>query len=219
MPECPYDLRDYLFDELTPAQRAEVERYLERSGEAREELQRLKLTHAALLSAPDEEVPRRIAFVSDKVFEPSPAMRYWREFWSAAPRMAFGLSTVLLTVFGGLWLLQPTVTVDDAGWRVAFAEPNAPHGAVPESSQASLTQEQVRQVVLQAIAEREEQQRGVLAEMVAARQPSAAGSKADLERVRQDIQDLGDYSYLLGNKVESLSRSVQAQSDLAFAGR
>jgi len=59
----------------------------------------------------------------------------------------------------------------------------------------------------------------VLAEMAAARPQSPTVSKADLERIRQDIQDLGDFSYLLGNKVESLSRSVQAQSDLAFAGR
>jgi hypothetical protein len=74
-------------------------------------------------------------------------------------------------------------------------------------------------VVLQALAEREQQQRAVLAEMTAGRQQSPGVSKADLERIRQDIQDLGDYSYLLGNKVDSLSRSVQAQSDLAFAGR
>jgi hypothetical protein len=219
MLECPYDLRDYLFDELTPAQRSEVERYLERSVEAREELQRLKLTHAALLRVPDEETPRRIAFVSDKVFEPSPAMRYWREFWVAAPRMAFGLATVLLAVFGGLWMAQPTVTVDEAGWRVAFGATNSPVVAAPEASQAAMSPEQVRQVVLEAIAGREEQQRAALAEMIATRQQGPAVSKADLERVRQDIQDLGDYSYLLGNKVESLVRSVQGQSDLAFAGR
>jgi hypothetical protein len=219
MPECPYDLRDYLFDELTPMQRSEVERYLEKSHEAREELQRLKLTHAALLSAPDEETPRRIAFVSDKVFEPSPAMRYWREFWAAAPRTAFGLAAVVLAVFGGLWMVQPTVTADEGGWRVAFGRTNTPAGVAPGVSQASISPEQVRQVVLQAIAEREQQQGAVLAEMVAARREGPAVSKADLERIRQDIQDLGDYSYLLGNKVESLSRSVQAQSDLAFAGR
>jgi anti-sigma factor RsiW len=219
MPECPYDLRDYLFDELSPAERSEVERYLEKSGEAREELQRLRLTHAALLSAPDEETPRRIAFVSDKVFEPSPTMRYWREFWAAAPRTAFGLATVLAVVFGGLWMVQPTVTADEGGWRLAFGGSNTPAVVAPEASPAAISPEQVRQVVLQALAEREEQQRAVLAEMTAGRQQGPAVSKADLERIRQDIQDLGDYSYLLGNKVDSLSRSVQAQSDLAFAGR
>ena len=42
----------------------------------REELDRLQLTEAALFSLRDEEIPQRIAFVSDKIFEPSP-MRRW----------------------------------------------------------------------------------------------------------------------------------------------
>ena len=223
MPECPYDLRDYLFDELSPAERSEVERYLEKSGEAREELQRLRLTHAALLSAPDEETPRRIAFVSDKVFEPSSTMRYWREFWAAAPRTAFGLATVLAVIFGGLWMVQPTVTADEGGWRVAFGASNTPAVVAPETSRAAISPEQVRQIVLEALAEREQQQRAVLAEMLAARQGAPAGTSADVELVKRDVrelrQDIGDSWRLMQGSIEKLYEIVGERSTLASAGR
>jgi hypothetical protein len=47
-----------------------------------EEAERLETTFAALRAVPDEEIPQRIAFVSDKVFEP----RWWQRFpvWGLA---------------------------------------------------------------------------------------------------------------------------------------
>ena len=47
-----------------------------------EEAERLETTLAALHALPDEEIPRRIAFVSDKVFEP----KWWQRFpvWGLA---------------------------------------------------------------------------------------------------------------------------------------
>ena len=116
MSDSPYDLRDYLFGELTPEQRREVERYLKTSSEAREELEQLKTTESALLSIPDEEVPRRIAFVSDKVFEPSLSLRLWRDFWGAAPRLAFraggDLARDVCRGSGGSSLRSPWIATD-----------------------------------------------------------------------------------------------------------
>ncbi|MDX2179627.1 MAG: hypothetical protein SFV18_08555 [Bryobacteraceae bacterium] len=50
-----------------------------------EDAERLAATLTALRSLPDEEIPRRIAFVSDKVFEP----KWWQRFpaWSFASAM------------------------------------------------------------------------------------------------------------------------------------
>lgn len=45
---------------------------------------------AALRSVPYEDPPRRIAFVSDKVFEPT----WWQRFW-ATPRWGFASAAVL----------------------------------------------------------------------------------------------------------------------------
>ncbi len=126
MSAVPHDLRDYLLDELSEVQQAEVEAYLKTSPEAREELARLRLTQQALLSVPEEEIPRRIAFVSDKVFEPSRTRRWWNCFWDVAPRFGFSMAAVLLVVFAGIWMVEPTVTVDAAGWQLAFGEAPRP---------------------------------------------------------------------------------------------
>ena len=67
----PFDLRDYYLKELTDPQQRQVESHVKDCSACREELERLRLTQAALFSLRDEEIPQRIAFVSDPVFEPS----------------------------------------------------------------------------------------------------------------------------------------------------
>ena len=83
-------LRDYAFEELDTAGRAVVERHLPQCGECRAELNRLRLTTAALRVLPDVEIPQRIAFVSDKVFEPS----RWSRWFSSA-RLGFASALVM----------------------------------------------------------------------------------------------------------------------------
>ena len=73
----PYDLRDYLFDELAPAERTDVRAHLAACQSCEAELESLRLTQSALLTIRDEEIPQRIGFVSDKVFEPSPLRRWF----------------------------------------------------------------------------------------------------------------------------------------------
>src|ERR1019366_8485451 len=72
---CPsYDLKAYALGELNPNERRETEAHTAACSSCREELATFRLTLDALSTLRDEEVPRRIAFVSDKVFEP----RWWR---------------------------------------------------------------------------------------------------------------------------------------------
>lgn len=52
--------------------------------------ERAAATVAALRSQPYEEPPRRIAFVSDKVFEPT----WWQRFW-AVPKWGFASAAML----------------------------------------------------------------------------------------------------------------------------
>ena len=68
----PFDLRDYFLKELTDPQQRQVEAHVKNLPACREEMERLRMTEAALFSLRDEEIPQRIAFVSDKIFEPSP---------------------------------------------------------------------------------------------------------------------------------------------------
>lgn len=86
-----FDLKSYFLGEPDAAGRGAVEEHLKGCLSCREELDRLRLTRAALASVPDEEMPHRIAFVSDKIFEP----RGWARFWGSAPRLGFASAAML----------------------------------------------------------------------------------------------------------------------------
>jgi len=98
----PFDLKDYFFEELEGAERKQVEAHVTGCRACREELSRLRLTGTTLLSLREEEIPRRIAFVSDPVFEPSAWRRWWSGFWNTPARLGFGsaaLVSAALVVF------------------------------------------------------------------------------------------------------------------------
>ena len=65
-----YDLKAYQFGEATAVERRAIEQHVRGCAACAGELERLILTQASLMSVRDEDPPRRIAFVSDKVFEP-----------------------------------------------------------------------------------------------------------------------------------------------------
>jgi anti-sigma factor RsiW len=91
----PFDLKDYFLKELAVPQAAQVEEHIHNCPACREEFDRLRLTEAALFSLRDEEIPQRIAFVSDKIFEPSPARRWFSAFWGSAGRLGFASAAML----------------------------------------------------------------------------------------------------------------------------
>jgi len=85
------DLKAYVVGEVTRQEKGLVEDHVRGCQSCREELDRLNLTRSALATLEDEEIPRRIAFVSDRVFEP----RWWQTMWRSGPAMGFA-SAVLL---------------------------------------------------------------------------------------------------------------------------
>jgi anti-sigma factor RsiW len=91
----PFDLRDYFLKELPDPEQRQVEAHVRNCPACREELDRLRLTEAALFSLREEEIPQRIAFVSDKVFEPSRWRRWWATFWGSTARLAFASAAML----------------------------------------------------------------------------------------------------------------------------
>jgi anti-sigma factor RsiW len=92
----PFDLRDYFLQELPdPQQQSQVEAHVKTCGACREELNRLRVTEAALRCMADEEIPQRIGFVSDKVFEPSPWRRSLAAFWNSGARLGFASAAML----------------------------------------------------------------------------------------------------------------------------
>jgi anti-sigma factor RsiW len=138
---APHDLRDYLFDELSSAEKTEVEAWLATSAAGREELARLRLTNQALMSLPDEEIPQRIAFVSDKVFEPSPWARLASWLQLEGPRFALGMAAAMAVVFAGIWATEPSLRYDDQGFELAFGAdaPTPAPAPAPAAAPATLT--------------------------------------------------------------------------------
>jgi hypothetical protein len=73
-----YDWKAYAFGELDRPARIEAESHAAACASCRDELATLRLTLDTLSTLRQEEIPRRIAFVSDKVFEP----RWWQRYFS-----------------------------------------------------------------------------------------------------------------------------------------
>jgi anti-sigma factor RsiW len=88
-------LQDYAVGELAADEQPALEQHLAICGECALELDRLRVTTSALRTLPDQEIPQRIRFVSDKVFEPSPVSRFFAGFWNSAGRLGFASACVL----------------------------------------------------------------------------------------------------------------------------
>ena len=85
------DVKAWMLGEVDRREKGMYEQHLAQCQECRVELDRLRLTRTALLTLPDEEPPRRIAFVSDRVFEP----RWWQRMWQSGPAMGFASAALL----------------------------------------------------------------------------------------------------------------------------
>lgn len=85
------ELKAYMLGELAQGEKTSVADHVRACQSCRDELERLNLTQTALLALEDEEIPQRIAFVSDKVFEP----RWYETIWRSGPAMGFASAVIL----------------------------------------------------------------------------------------------------------------------------
>ncbi len=153
----PFDLRDYFLQELAnPHQRLLVEAHVKTCAACSEELDRLRIAEAALRSMADEEIPQRIAFVSDKIFEPSPWRRWLAAFWNSGARLGFA-SAAMLSASLVLLALKPapapvlsamrppvpaavTVTQTSAVPQAAVPQADVPQANIDRRIQAAVEQ-------------------------------------------------------------------------------
>ena len=153
MTSCSTDaLKDYYFGEADRSEREATAAHLAACGSCRAELERLRATHTALGAVRDEELPRRIAFVSDKVFEP----RWWQRVLAWGPQLGAvpAAALVMLALAGYAWL-RPA------------AQPVADRAAV-EARVAAEVERRVGAAVAQAVNQIESRQGARIAEAVAA---------------------------------------------------
>jgi anti-sigma factor RsiW len=145
----PFDLRDYFLKELPNPRQREVEDHVKGCQSCREELDRLQLTGAALFSLRDEEIPQRIAFVSDKVFEPSPWRRGWASFWGSSARLGFASAAMLSVALLVSALVSPLMRPAPA---IGVSDPPRALPAVAQVSDADI-QTRIDSAVAKAVAE------------------------------------------------------------------
>lgn len=162
--------------------------HIESCANCRDELERLRLTQAALLTLTEEEVPQRIAFVSDKVFEP----RWWQRIWHSAPAMGFASAA----------MLAAAILVH------AFAGPAVKVQPVPAMTAAQVEQRIQTEVSARVNAEVAQAVSKVVAdsqarEAKAARMLDAAEKRFELER-QSDIATIQDTARYWQNKMGQL---------------
>ncbi|WP_035957668.1 hypothetical protein [Bryobacter aggregatus] len=112
------DLTAYALGDATPAETEAALAALAASPELRDEFERLQYTLTALHGVREEEIPRRIAFVSDPVF----AASWWQRLLQSGPRLGFagaGLLAAAITAHG--FLMRPVPTVVQAPAPVVAA--------------------------------------------------------------------------------------------------
>ena len=152
---CSFNIKDYFFGELSPQDRRTVDLHLASCPKCQEELDALNLTQTALLMVRDEEPPSRIAFVSDKVFEP----RWYQSLWNSGPKLAFASSALLAAAIlvHGFELNRPAPPVAQTQTQ-AQAQP-----AITEAEVAS----RVNVAVQKAVTESEARQTAILRQVIA----------------------------------------------------
>ena len=85
------DWKSYALGELDARARQEAESHVAACADCQDELAGLRVTLDAMATLRDEELPRRIAFVSDKVFEP----RWYEKLTQAFLRPSFAAAAVI----------------------------------------------------------------------------------------------------------------------------
>jgi hypothetical protein len=196
----PFDLRDYFLRELPDKDRRQVEAHVRSCPSCREELDRLGLTQAALFSLRDEEIPQRVAFVSDQIFEPSPWRRGWSALWASGPRLGFASAAMLSAALMVFSLTRPAAVVQPAPQIVA---------AIPAAERMSNAEMEARidAAVARAVAASEQQQtektRALVAELESARQKlTLAAEEYDRNLKRQGTQVALNYRSSSGGEGE-----------------
>jgi anti-sigma factor RsiW len=166
------DLKAYFLGELGETDRPAADEHTKSCRHCREELERLRITWTALAALPEEEIPRRIAFVSDKVFEP----RGWARFWNSAPRLGFASAALLAAAILVHAFVRPAPVISPAPMDRAALEARIEAGVA----------DRLRPVVERALADAAARQSQTTAQFVAAAQSRFEQErKADLLAVEE----------------------------------
>jgi hypothetical protein len=177
----PFDLRDYYFEDLCESERRLTEVHVKTCAHCREELDRLRGTETALLALPNEEIPQRIGFVSDPVFEASAFRRGWEALWGSAARLGFAAAAMLSVALVVFSLTRPVPQVNAPAPAMARA--------AIEAEVSKRVNDAVGGAVAQAVAASEARQARQTQELLAASdRRHALETQAMMVRVQEYLE-------------------------------
>ncbi len=188
---CPFDLKEYALGECPREESHRVEAHVAECDACREELARLQLTQATLAALRDEEIPRRIAFVSDKVFEP----HWYQRLWNSGPRLAFLAASLLACAIFVHAFVGPART--PAAPQLATFTANEIAERVQREVSARLDGA-VQTAVAKAVAASEERQQRKTAELL-----QAADRRYELDR-RATLEAVREQTAILQKQVNNM---------------
>jgi anti-sigma factor RsiW len=180
------DLKDLFFGELSAEQRRAVEQHIATCAGCRDELNTLAATRGALLSVREEEPPRRIAFVSDKVFEP----RWWQKIWKSGPQLGFVSSCVLALAIVAHAFYTPASPVSPAIAPIV--------GQIDQGAVETAVAKRLDAAIHKAVAESEERQSARLLDFV----------NTKLRRSDRQYELIVDYIERMDKRVASYRRTA-----------
>jgi len=185
----PFDLRDYFLKELPESEQRQVEAHVRNCQPCFEELDRLRVTEAALFALREEEIPQRIGFVSDKIFEPSPWRRWWAALWGSTARLAFA-SAAMLSIAILVAALRPAGQI-----ALRPGAPPAVKASISDTEIQSRIDTAVSKAVAQVDARQTEKTKQLVADLEGTRQRLLwAASEFDLYQKRaKTVQLLANY--------------------------
>ena len=152
---CGVDLKAYVVGEVTEREKLAVEDHVRICQSCHEELDRLNLTQSVLATLREEEPPRRIAFVSDRVFEP----RWWQTMWHSGPAMGFASAALLSIAILAHGFARPVAPAPSASVDTAQIQRTVDAAVTKAVSEAQAKQSAEFAKVLNATETRFEQQR------------------------------------------------------------
>jgi len=196
----PFDLRDYLFGELTEINRRQVEVHLKSCAGCHEDFDRLRVTHSALQGLRDEEVPRRIGFVSDKIFEPSPMRRAWLALWNSSARLGFASAAMVSAALVVFTFFRPAPAL----------APMAVNPPVIDTARVeAVIAERVNAAVTKAVAESEQRQARRTADLLSVANQRYQLQHRYMERLAENLSVL--------EKENNVREIAFARSDPGFS--
>jgi hypothetical protein len=145
------DWKAYTLGEMDAGARQEAENHISVCSGCQDELAGLRVTLDAMATLRDEELPRRIAFVSDKVFEP----RWYQKMGQTFLRPSFAAACVIAAAILVHAFVRPVVVPSNA---IAQVDTSAIEARITRDLTARLQSEMattVNTAVTKAVAETE----------------------------------------------------------------